>query len=305
MKGTWAARGGESPVQSRDSPKAGGFIRRKGDHRDRAGNRTWDLRTTADDRAATLALCAELEYDDEYDDSFDELAEVANVGSAAGEVSEGPPASLSGASRTTVGRRSDKGSNGDSGHREGQGGNDKSYWIADGRVYHSKKEGATRIRAGGVEEAAATGGARESAASRDEVHGLGAGGNRAAFDARAAPFTPGGGGGRGGGGWRGKSRGWGRRGKRHGGSAQPRRRRARTSAKETLSEGRRGEKDEQGRGAAAVASRLAPASNDRDGSDTPTATAAAERLKRLKSLWSRTKTREVSLTRPSRLLGEI
>ena len=55
------------------------------------------------------------------------------------------------------------------------------------------------IRAGSVEEAAATA-ARAMKAARDEVHGLGAGGNRAAFDARAAPFTPGGGGGRGAGG---------------------------------------------------------------------------------------------------------
>ena len=103
------------------------------------------------------------------------------MGSTAGEVSEGPPAGSSGAS----GRSNVDSTNGDS-----RG--DKAYWIAHGRVYHSKKEGATRIRAGGVEEAARLA-AAQSAAARDEVHGLGAGGNRAAFDARAAPFTPGGG----------------------------------------------------------------------------------------------------------------
>ena len=146
MSGPWASRPRAQPASfpgvSGDDVR-GGFIRRKGDNRDRAGYRTWDLRTTADDRAATLARCAELEYDDEYDDSFDELAEVANVGSTAGEVSEGPPAGSSGAS----GRSNVDSTNGDS-----RG--DKAYWIAHGRVYHSKKEGATRIRAGGVEEAA-------------------------------------------------------------------------------------------------------------------------------------------------------
>ena len=177
LSGPWASRPRAQPASfpgvSGDDVR-GGFIRRKGDNRDRAGYRTWDLRTTADDRAATLARCAELEYDDEYDDSFDELAEVANVGSTAGEVSEGPPAGSSGAS----GR-----SNVDS--RNGDSRGDKAYWIAHGKVYHSKKEGATRIRAGGVEEAARLA-AAQLAAARDEVHGLGAGGNRAAFDARAA-----------------------------------------------------------------------------------------------------------------------
>ena len=202
LSGPWASRPRAQPASfpgvSGDDVR-GGFIRRKGDNRDRAGYRTWDLRTTADDRAATLARCAELEYDDEYDDSFDELAEVANVGSTAGEVSEGPPAGSSGAS----GRSNVDSTNGDS-----RG--DKAYWIAHGRVYHSKKEGATRIRAGGVEEAARLA-AAQSAAARDEVHGLGAGGNRAAFDARAAPFTPGGGeSGAGGGGERGAGVGGGR-----------------------------------------------------------------------------------------------
>ena len=202
LSGPWASRPRAQPASfpgvSGDDVR-GGFIRRKGDNRDRAGYRTWDLRTTADDRAATLARCAELEYDDEYDDSFDELAEVANVGSTAGEVSEGPPAGSSGAS----GRSNVDSTNGDS-----RG--DKAYWIAHGRVYHSKKEGATRIRAGGVEEAARLA-AAQLAAARDEVHGLGAGGNRAAFDARAAPFTPGGGeSGAGGGGGRGAGVGGGR-----------------------------------------------------------------------------------------------
>ena len=208
LSGPWASRPRAQPASfpgvSGDDVR-GGFIRRKGDNRDRAGYRTWDLRTTADDRAATLARCAELEYDDEYDDSFDELAEVANVGSTAGEVSEGPPAGSSGAS----GRSNVDSTNGDS-----RG--DKAYWISHGRVYHSKKEGATRIRAGGVEEAARLA-AAQSAAARDEVHGLGAGGNRAAFDARAAPFKPGGGeSGAGGGGGRGGGVGGGRgAGSRH------------------------------------------------------------------------------------------
>ena len=77
------------------------------------------------------------------------------------------------------------------------------------------------IRAGSVEEAAATA-ARAMKAARDEVHGLGAGGNRAAFDARAAPFTPGGGGGRGAGvgGGRGAGGGGGGRNNRGGGALE-------------------------------------------------------------------------------------
>ena len=143
-----------------------------------ASGTTRDLRTTADDRAATLARCAELEYDDEYDDSFDELAEVANVGSAGGGIRGSAGVVVRGESdngwRTKVGQRFERRLWSPGGTRR----NDN--WIAHGRVYHSKKEGATMIRAGSVEEAAARA-ARAMKAARREVHGLGAGGNRAAF----------------------------------------------------------------------------------------------------------------------------
>ena len=195
LKGTWATR---PPVRPNAPPSAaGGFIRRKGDNRDRAGNRTWDLRMDSADQKTTLALASALEYDDEYNDSFDELAEVKGLGSAAGEVSEGIPMV--------------PGSNprGGATTKEKIGGPpNKSYWISDGKVYHSRKDGATKVQAGSNEEAAAIA-ARMTAVEKDRVHGLGAGGNRAAFDAGAAPFVPSkggrgaGGGGRGGNGGRG------------------------------------------------------------------------------------------------------
>jgi activating signal cointegrator complex subunit 2 len=189
LKGTWATRAPVRP-NAPQSAAAGGFIRRKGDNRDRAGNRTWDLRVDSADQKTTLALASALEYDDEYDDSFDELAEVKGLGSAAGEVSEGIPMV--------------PGSNprGGATTKEKTGGPpNKSYWISDGKVYHSRKDGATKVQASSNEEAAAIA-ARMSAVEKDRVHGLGAGGNRAAFDAGAAPFVPGGGG-RGGNGGRG------------------------------------------------------------------------------------------------------
>ena len=195
LKGTWATR---PPVRPNAPQSAAGvFIRRKGDNRDRAGNRTWDLRMDSADQKTTLALASALEYDDEYDDSFDELAEVKGLGSAAGEVSEGIPMV--------------PGSNprGGATTKEKIGGPpNKSYWISDGKVYHSRKDGATKVQAGSNEEAAAIA-ARMTAVEKDRVHGLGAGGNRAAFDAGAAPFVPSkggrgaGGGGRGGNGGRG------------------------------------------------------------------------------------------------------
>ena len=195
LKGTWATRPPVRPNAPQSA--AGGFIRRKGDNRDRAGNRTWDLRMDSADQKTTLALASALEYDDEYNDSFDELAEVKGLGSAAGEVSEGIPMV--------------PGSNprGGATTKEKIGGPpNKSYWISDGKVYHSRKDGATKVQAGSNEEAAAIA-ARMTAVEKDRVHGLGAGGNRAAFDAGAAPFVPSkggrgaGGGGRGGNGGRG------------------------------------------------------------------------------------------------------
>ena len=189
LKGTWATRPPVRPNVPQSA--AGGFIRRKGDNRDRAGNRTWDLRMDSADQKTTLALASALEYDDEYDDSFDELAEVKGLGSAAGEVSEGIP---------MVPGSNPRGGATNNNTKTG-GPSNKSYWISDGKVYHSRKDGATKVQAGSNEEAAAIA-ARMSAVEKDRVHGLGAGGNRAAFDAGAAPFVPGGGG-RGGNGGRG------------------------------------------------------------------------------------------------------
>ena len=180
LKGTWATRPPVRPNAPQSA--AGGFIRRKGDNRDRAGNRTWDLRVDSADQKTTLALASALEYDDEYDDSFDELAEVKGLGSAAGEVSEGihtvPSSNPRGATTNTT---------------KAGGPPNKSYWISDGKVYHSRKDGATKVQAGSNEEAAAIA-ARMSAVEKDRVHGLGAGGNRGGNGGRGG----GGGGGAGG-----------------------------------------------------------------------------------------------------------
>ena len=130
------------------------------------------------DADAAKRFIADLEYDDEYDDSFDELAEVAKVGAAAGDVSE---AGSGGGNNRRGGH--DRGGTSvpisgiaDGGSREssGKGGAPRTFWIADGRVYHAPKEGATAVTARHVQEASAMA-AADAAARAAAVHGLGCG----------------------------------------------------------------------------------------------------------------------------------
>ena len=101
------------------------------------------------DADAAKRFIADLEYDDEYDDSFDELAEVAKVGAAAGDVSE---AGSGGGNNRRGGHDRGGGSYPES---SGKGGAPRTFWIADGRVYHAPKEGATAVTARHVQEASA------------------------------------------------------------------------------------------------------------------------------------------------------
>ena len=120
------------------------------------------------DADAAKRFIADLEYDDEYDDSFDELAEVARVGAAAGDVSE---AGSGGGNNRRGGHDRGGGSYPES---SGKGGAPRTFWIADGRVYHAPKEGATAVTARHVQEASAMA-AVDAAARAAAVHGLGAG----------------------------------------------------------------------------------------------------------------------------------
>ena len=190
-RGVWAA-----PKPLPPAPPVGGFIRKKGGFGD------VDRGMGGYDADAAKRFIADLEYDDEYDDSFDELAEVARVGAAAGDVSE---AGSGGGNNRRGGHDRGGGSYPES---SGKGGAPRTFWIADGRVYHAPKEGATAVTARHVQEASAMA-AVDAAARAAAVHGLGAGGNKAALAPGAAPFVPpaarggrarGGGAGRGGGG---------------------------------------------------------------------------------------------------------
>ena len=141
----------------------------------------------------------DLAYDDEYDDSFDELNELAGVAADAGETYEkekknsllsangvfgagtygGSIWSSAGSGSPSVGRVTEKGK---------ENSPKKTFWIENGRVYHAPRAGATAVAASSVEEASALA-AAEAAASAERVHGLGAGGNRAAFGATGTAAT--------------------------------------------------------------------------------------------------------------------
>ena len=171
-RGVWAA-----PKPLPPAPPVGGFIRKKGGFGD------VDRGMGGYDADAAKRFIADLEYDDEYDDSFDELAEVAKVGAAAGDVSE---AGSGGGNNRRGGHDRGGGSYPES---SGKGGAPRTFWIADGRVYHAPKEGATAVTARHVQEASAMA-AVDAAARAAAVHGLGAGGNKAALAPGAAPFVP-------------------------------------------------------------------------------------------------------------------
>ena len=153
------------------------------------------------DAAEAKRRILDLAYEDEYDDSFDELNELAGVGAdAGGDATSDRKAdvgglfgvfgggvwgggellpSASGSDRD--GSRAEPRFGGSFGGRNGRDGvSKKTFWIENGRVYHAERPGATAVAASSVEEASAMA-AREAAASAARVHGLGAGGNRAAF----------------------------------------------------------------------------------------------------------------------------
>ena len=147
------------------------------------------------DADAAKRFIADLEYDDEYDDSFDELAEVAKVGARAGDVSEAGSGGGNNRRRTRQRRAADVRPPLEESPMAvrtrivGAGGAPRTFWIADGRVYHAPKEGATAVTARHVQEASAMA-AADAAARAAAVHGLGAGGNKAALAPGAAPFVP-------------------------------------------------------------------------------------------------------------------
>ena len=220
-RGAWAA-----PKPLPPAPPVGGFIRKKGGFGD------VDRGMGGYDADAAKRFIADLEYDDEYDDSFDELAEVAKVGAAAGDVSEAGSgggnnrggnnrgAGGGGATFGQIPPRIGGGGSYPEPSGSGSGGAPRTFWIADGRVYHAPKEGAAAVSARSVEEASAMA-AADATARAAAVHGLGAGGNKAALAPGAAPFVPpaarggrgaGRGGGAGGGGGGGGGRGPNRRG---------------------------------------------------------------------------------------------
>jgi len=151
----------------------------------------------------------DLAYDDEYDDSFDELNELAGVAADAGETYEKKNSLLAnglfGAGGGSVWSSAGSSASFGRGKEKGKEKEKKTFWIENGRVYHAPRAGATAVAASSVEEASALA-AAEAAASAERVHGLGAGGNRAAFgaigtaatDAASSAARGGGRGGRGG-----------------------------------------------------------------------------------------------------------
>ena len=220
------------PLPSSGLGPAGAFVRKKGGFAEAAAMRRGDggflLGAEALDgeaREAAKRAILDTEYDDEYDDSYDELAEVRGVAESKPAGDEEGTSAIAGGVHATGGggvfaggRGSAGAGGGTGGQRDGDGGGDASsagfgasgrggrfkvststFWISDGRVYHAPRPGAREVTAPSVEAAAAMAEA-DKAARADAVHGLGAGGNRAAFDAGAAPFVGRGGRGRGRGG---------------------------------------------------------------------------------------------------------
>ena len=114
-----------------------------------------------------------MEYDDEYDDSFDEFAELdMNEGDVANDrekkaeklpplLTESRDKPSSAAAATTGGKIYD-------------------FWVVGERVYNYEKPGAKRISAVSIAAATAEA-ARLAQVEREQIHGLGRGGNKAAF----------------------------------------------------------------------------------------------------------------------------
>ena len=125
-----------------------------------------------EDKKRVLKAARNLEYEDEYDDSFDDLpVQVANVTLGTDELEDGD------------------------GRKERANASKRVFYVADGKVYHSHKAGAEKIFAHSAEEASTIALAQEKT-KRNEIEGLGAGGNKSRFDSAftpstsAVPFTP-------------------------------------------------------------------------------------------------------------------
>lgn len=153
------------------------------------------------------------EYEDEPDDTMEALNDNRGLGGG----------NLGGATADEIGGRA--GGNGSSSSRAsgqpleaaaapfvpGTSSKLRSYWVLDGKLYNAPREGAKEIKAASGEGAAAQV-AAEAAKARSEIHGLGAGGNKALFAGQEVAAGRGSGGGRGGRGSRAGGRGSGRGG---------------------------------------------------------------------------------------------
>jgi len=135
-------------------------------------NKEVDLELSVEDKNRVLKAARDLEYEDEYDDSFDDLpVQVANVTLGTDELEDGDD------------------------RKERANASKRVFYVADGKVYHSHKAGAEKIFAHSAEEASTIALTQEKT-KRNEIEGLGAGGNKSRFDSAfvpstsAVPFTP-------------------------------------------------------------------------------------------------------------------
>ncbi|KAK9846540.1 hypothetical protein WJX81_006226 [Elliptochloris bilobata] len=179
------------------------------------------LRTAGADRAAIQRFAeqaqwsdGEDEYNDEYDDSFDDLQGGAadGVADAEGDDDAATPASqrTAGPSNSSRGPSPSSsrgpspmwaggGARGGASREGGRGhGRDTRLWVADGKVYNYRREGATEVAAASAADASARARAAAAAAAQ-AIHGLGPGGNvplaAPPGGSRGAPGRGGGGGG--------------------------------------------------------------------------------------------------------------
>eukprot|EP00873_Tetraselmis_striata_P000037 jgi/Tetstr1/420301/TSEL_011422.t1 len=188
---SWSAlrENADSARPPRAGPAVPGAQRRgAGKAVDRATRNLFDERGAerAATRRAVLARmeAMEMEYEDEYDDSYDDLA---------GGVADGA-ADAEGEAEDDAAAPSSSGGAQPRGAPPPRSG--KPLYVLDGKVYNYKKEGAKQVSS--QQEAA-----RVMREERDQIMGLGAGGNKAAAAAGATAgdgAESGGGGDRGGGG---------------------------------------------------------------------------------------------------------
>lgn len=138
----------------------------------RASSRYLDARETSLRRQLqTRALEAQWEYEDEFDDSLEDLAPPPARDVTADD--EGAEAAAAGVSRLSLGAADGpaRGARPDSKRRGAPG---LKQWVLNGRVYNYKKEGATQATSNEHLQQLLT----EASAKKEEIHGLGRGGNR-------------------------------------------------------------------------------------------------------------------------------